>query len=148
MQEVQFVSDLAINLVEGLVDFSATKINRYYKDYDVEFPQAIELSERFEDLFTKLSSVPTFVFSDTVFQQQQLAFSFLVVVDRLRDRGIVNDVNIQRCMHDVDARVAAYRDLEVKGEAETTFLEGFSGGNLHRINKQRIRDEALTDAFG
>ena len=87
-------------------------------------------------------------FSDTVFQQQQLAFSLLVVVDRLRDRDIVNDVNIQRCMHDVDARVAAYRDLEVKGEAETTFLEGFSGGNLHRINKRRIRDGALTDAFG
>ena len=148
MQEVQFVSDLAINLVEGLVDFSATKINRYYKDYDVEFPQSSELSERFEDLFTKLAAIPTSVFSDTVFQQQQLAFSLLVVVDRLRDRDIVNDVNIQRCMHDVDARVAAYRDLEVKGEAETTFLDGFSGGNLHRINKRHIRDEALTVAFG
>ena len=128
MQEVQFVSDLAINLVEGLVDFSSPKINRYYKDYDVEFPQANELSERFEDLFRKIAAVPPSVFSDTVFQQQQLAFSLLVVVDRLRGRDVVNDVDIQRCMHDVDARVAAYRDLEVKGEAETKFLEGFSGG--------------------
>ena len=93
MQEVQFVSDLAINLVEGLVDFSATKINRYYKDYDVEFPQAIELSERFEDLFTKLSSVPTFVFSDTVFQQQQLAFSLLA---RLIQRGQGLSVDFDR----------------------------------------------------
>ena len=148
MQEVQFVSDLAINLVEGVVDFSAPKINRYYKDYDVEFPQANELNERFEDLFRKIAAIPPSVFTDTVFQQQQLAFSLLVVVDRMRNGDIINDVNIQRCMHDIDARVAAYRDLEVKGEAETRFLEGFSGGNLHRINKRRVRDEALTDAFG
>ena len=148
MQEVQFISDLAINLVEGLVDFSASKINQYYKNHDVEFPQANELSERFEDLFRKLAAVPPSIFSDTVFQQQQLAFSLLVIVDRLRDRDTVNDVNIQRCMHDVDARVAAYRDLEVKGEAETMFLEGFSGGNLHRLNKRRIRDQALSHGFG
>ena len=94
MQEVQFISDLAINLVEGLVDFSAPKINRYYKENDVEFPQASELNERFEHLFRKLAAVPASVFSDTVFQQQQLAFSLLVVVDRLRDRK-----HCQRCQH-------------------------------------------------
>ena len=148
MQEVQFISDLAINLVEGLVDFNAAKINRYYREYDVEFPQADELSERLENIFRMLVAFPASVFYDTVFRQQQLAFSLLLVVDRLRDRETVNVANIQQCMHDMDARVAAYRDLEVRADHETTFLEGFSGGNLHRINKRHIRDEALADAFG
>ncbi len=147
MQEVQFVSDLVINLAEGLVDFSAPKITKYYKDYDVDFPKMEELSERLEDLFGKLASIPTTAFSDTVFQQQQLAFSLMVVVDRLRNRKNVNVANIQQCMYDIDAKVVAYRDLDVKTDEQTTFLEGFSGGNLHRINKRGIRNKALTDAF-
>lgn len=148
MQEVQFVSDLAINLVEGLVDFNAAKINSYYRNFDADFPEVSELRERFDNIFEQLAAIPPTVFSDTVFQQQQLAFSLMMVVDRFRDRESVNDVNIQRCMHDIDARVAAYRDLQVKGETESTFLEAFSGGNLHRIAKRRIRDTALTDALG
>ena len=148
MYEVQFVSELAINLVEGLTDFSAAKINRYYKNYDADFPKADELKERFDEIFGKLAAIPPTVFSDTVFKQHELTFSLLLVVDQLRDRESVNDVYIQRCIHDVDARVAAYRDLQVRGEYENVFLEGFSGGNLHRIAKRRVRDRALTDALG
>lgn len=147
MQEVQFVSDLVINILEGLTDFSASKIDNYYKDYDEDFPKMDELSERLEGLFQKLAAIPTTTFSDTVFKQYQLAFSLMVVVDRLRNRKTVNEVKIQKCMHDIDTKVVAYRDLEVKNDEQTTFLEGFSGGNLHRINKRLIRDRALSDAF-
>jgi hypothetical protein len=48
MQEVQFVSDLVINFIEGLIDYNPNKIKMYYKDYDEAFPQEEELhsSER------------------------------------------------------------------------------------------------------
>jgi hypothetical protein len=147
MQEVQFVSELVINLIEGLVDFNASKINRYYKEYDLDFPQANDVSERVEGFFDKLAAIPATAFSDTVFQQYQLAFSLMVVVDRLRSRRAVNSARIEQVMHDIDARVAAYRDLDVKTDDQTTFLDGFSGGNLHRINKRLIRDKALADTL-
>lgn len=147
MQEVQFISELVINLVEGLVDFSATKITGYYKDYDADFPQVDDVSARLDGIFDKLASIPAAAFVDTVFQQYQLAFSLMVVVDRLRDRRAVNADKIEQVMHDIDARVAAYRDLDVKTDEQTTFLDGFSGGNLHRINKRRIRDNVLADAL-
>jgi hypothetical protein len=147
MQEVQFISELVINLVEGLVDFSTTKITAYYKDYDVDFPQIDDVSARLDGIFDKLASIPAAAFFDTVFQQYQLAFSLMVVVDRLRDRRAVNADKIEQVMHDIDARVAAYRDLDVKTDEQTTFLDGFSGGNLHRIRKRRIRDKVLADAL-
>ncbi len=75
MQEVQFISDLTINLIEGLSDFSATGIDNYYKLYDEDFPQIDEVNKRMDDLFAKLAAIPPNAFTDTVFKQYQLAFS-------------------------------------------------------------------------
>ncbi|OWK19716.1 hypothetical protein AJ88_39020 [Mesorhizobium amorphae CCBAU 01583] len=88
MQEVQFISDLAINMIEGLVDFNSKKIDNYYRDYDEEFPQADEIATRMEGLFEKLAALPSETFKDTVFQQYQLAFSLMVVLDRHRDQQL------------------------------------------------------------
>jgi hypothetical protein len=43
--------------------------------------------------------------------------------------------------------VAAYQDLDIKTAEQTTFLEGFTGGNLHRIKARAVRNEALVSAF-
>ena len=40
---------------------------------------------RMEALFAKLAWLPAGAFKDTVFKQYQLAFSLMVVVDRIRD---------------------------------------------------------------
>jgi hypothetical protein len=55
MQEVQFTSDVAINLIEGLTDFSASKIDGYYKRYDDSFEHEQDLTERFERIFACLA---------------------------------------------------------------------------------------------
>jgi hypothetical protein len=146
MQEVQFVSDLVINFIEGLTDFSSTKITRYYKDYDDDFPQADDVSERMEQLFAKLAAISSATFTDTVFKQYQLTFSLMVVLDRLRDNEMLTGAKIEQVMRDVDAQVAAYRELNVKSDEQTNFLDGFTGGNLHRIKTRKIRDETLAAA--
>ena len=146
MQEIQFISDLAINLIEGLSDFSAKAIDRYYKDNDEDFPQADEIADRMDDLFAKLAAIPASAFKDTVFKQYQLAFSLMVVVDRLRAQ-IVSSAKIEAVMHDIDERVAAYQDQEVKTDDQTSLVEGFTGGNLHRIKTRAIRDQVLAAAF-
>ncbi len=43
MSEVQFISDLVVNLMDGLTDFSASKLDQYYKGNDEDFPRADEI---------------------------------------------------------------------------------------------------------
>ena len=110
------------------------------------FLEADEIADRMDDLFAKLAAIPASAFKDTVFKQYQLAFSLMVVVDRLRAQ-IVSSAKIEAVMRDIDERVAAYQDHEVKTDDQTSLVEGFTGGNLHRIKTRAIRDEVLAAAF-
>jgi hypothetical protein len=147
MQEVQFISDLAINMIEGLRDFSATTLSRYYKDFDADFPQADEIGDRMERVFEKLAALDPKDFSDTIFQQYQIAFSLMLVLDRLRDRN-VPQARIHDTMLRIDRRVAGLQDQAELSEADTRLLDGFTGGNLHRIRTRAVRDAVLTEALG
>lgn len=147
MAEVQFVSELAINIIEGLTDFSAAKIDKYYKDYDEDFPHLGDLEPRFGRLFQVLAEISPEVFYDTIFRQYQNSFSLMIVVDQLRDRRL-QPHQVRDVMLDLDARVRAYTDNPALDANGLRFLEGFTGANLHRIRARRIRDEFLTQAFG
>jgi hypothetical protein len=146
MQEVQFISDLAINMINGLSDFSAPAIDKFYRLNDAEFAQMDDITKRLDALFAKLAAIPAGAFKDTVFKQYQLAFSLMVVVDRLRDQNPA-PAKIEQVARDIDAQVTAFQELEVKTEEQTSFLEGFTGGNLHRIKTRTIRDQAIAAAY-
>ncbi len=146
MQEVQFISDLAINMINGLSDFDAKTIDRFYKQKDEEFAEVDDIQNRMETLFSKLVAIPAQAFKDTVFKQYQLAFSLMVVVDRIRQQNPSSEA-IEQVMRDIDTKVSAYQELEVKTEDQSRFLEGFIGGNLHRIKTRTIRDQAISAAF-
>jgi hypothetical protein len=70
----------------------------------------------------------------------------MVVIDRIRDQN-PTPAMIEQVIRDIDAQVAAFQDLDVKTEAQTNFLEGFTGGNLHRIKNRAFRDQAIAAAF-
>lgn len=146
MQEVQFISDLAVNMINGLSDFNAKTIDKFYKDRDVDFPEREDVVKRMENLFMKLVAIPATAFKDTIFKQYQLAFSLMVVVDRIRDQNPSSE-KIEQVIHDIDAQVAGYQELDVRTEEQSNLIEGFTGGNLHRIKSRTIRDQALTAAF-
>lgn len=146
MQEVQFISDLAINMIDGLSDFDAKAIDRFYKQKDEEFAELDDIRDRMENLFSKLVKIPAQAFKDTVFKQYQLAFSLMIVVDRIRQQDPLPEA-IEQVMRDLDARVSAYQENDVKTEDQSRFLEGFIGGNLHRIKTRTIRDQAISAAF-
>lgn len=146
MQEVQFISDLAINFLEGLSDFSAPRIDRYYRDFDVEFPESVEIQDRMETVFASLAALAPEAFSDTIFKQYQIAFSLMVVLDQLRDRNIPS-AKIEEVMRRLDAEAAAYQEQEGLTAYQERFLAGFTGGNLHRIRTRTIRHEILLEAL-
>ena len=84
MLEVQFVSELAMNLVEGLQDFSAKKLNDYYDDHDEEFPPSNEIRGRLDRVFSILLALPNGLIKRTIFSAPQLLFSLILVLDSLQ----------------------------------------------------------------
>ncbi len=67
MQEVQFMSDFTVNLIEGLSDYDPKIIQRYYGEYDEHFPQEDNVGGRMETIFERLVALPVNDFTDTVF---------------------------------------------------------------------------------
>ena len=146
MQEVQFTSDLIINLIQGLSDYSASLIDRYYKDYDSEFPADEAVKARLDAVFDKLASVPPAILAESIFSTDQVLLSLIVALDA-RGPSAVPTAKLVEVIRDTDAKIAAYRELDVQTEVETRFLTGFTGGNLHRIRARTIRNEILTAAL-
>jgi hypothetical protein len=144
MQEVQFVSDLVINFIKGLIDYNPSKIKKYYKEYDETVPEEDDLETRLEAVFQRLAALPTEDFSDTVFRSAQIAFSLIVFLDNRRTAMPPID-KIHEVIRLVDAQVSTA--IDNPQESNARYLSGFTGGNLHRIRSRSIRDEVLTQVF-
>lgn len=146
MQEVQFMSDLVINMINGLSDFNAKTIDKFYRSRDKDFPEREDIAKRIESLFVKLVAISPTAFKDTIFKQYQLAFSLMVAIDRMRDQNLSAE-KIEQVIREIDAQVAGYQELDVRNEEQSNIIAGFTGGNLHRIKSRTIRDQALAAAF-
>lgn len=142
MAEVQFISDLVINMIEGLRDFDSKTIDRYYKNYDDEFKAEAEIARRLEFVFSVLIRLSSEDFADTVFKQDQIAFSLMMVIDNL---SYSNIERIHEAIRDIDSIIAASKDLDASSQADNLIFQGFAGGNLHRIRARQIRDRVIRE---
>lgn len=142
MIEVQFVSDLVVNLLGGLQDFSAKTIDSYYERYDEQFPNEDELKLRLERLFSVIVDIPVDLLKGTVFARPQVLFSLLLVIDDLRT---VPHDRIKACITDLDAKIEAVRSGDFPDAVRTDVYEAFTTGNMHRIRFRRKRAEVIRD---
>ena len=140
MTEVQFISDLTINLLDGLQDFSAPRLDRYYKKYDEEFPADDDIKARLEQLFRSILDLRIDLVKNSVFSRPQVLFSLLLVMDSLPP---VPAGKIETCITDLDARVRAVRSGEVPDAVSTDIYEAFTTGNMHRIRFRQKRAEVI-----
>lgn len=83
MNEVQFISDLIVNLIEGIVDLSQPKITKYYKNYDSEFQMAQGINDRLAKIMDLIGSLNPTVIKDTIFKRQPIFFSLCLVLDEM-----------------------------------------------------------------
>jgi hypothetical protein len=144
MQEVQFMADLIINLIEGLIDYNPAKIKKYFKDFDEEFPQEEDIAKRLEAVFQRLASLNPTDFSDTIFRSAQIAFSLIVVLD-LKRAAMPSVEKIRDVIRGLDAGVTDA--IEDPTDSDPRLLAGYTGGNLHRIKSRQIRQDILNEAF-
>jgi len=145
MVEVQFVSDLVMNLIEGLQDFSASRLTRYYQENDGEFEDESGVKKRLDRLYPQLLALPANTLKGTVFARPQVLFSLMLVLDDLTKPP--SAATLRKCIEEIDARVAAVRSGENMTAMTTDVYEAFTTGNMHRIKARRLRRDALKRYF-
>lgn len=140
MAEVQFVSDVVMNLVEGMQDFSATRLTKYYDENDEQFTHAENVAERLDAIFSHLLALPVDALKGSVFCVPQILLTLMVAIDRAQR---VDRKRLEKCVIDIDARVESMRTGENEQALTTRQYQAFSSGNLHRIKQRQARIELI-----
>ena len=134
MNEVQFISDLALNMLEGLSDFNPKRLEHIYRKYDEEFPHQVEVAKRIDRLFDFIVNIEPSVIRDTIFRRQPIFFSLLLVMDSMKSLEVPKVVE---SLYDIDAR---YRqDSERQTGDDQQFITA-STATTQRIRQRNIRD--------
>ncbi len=145
MSEVQFVSDLALNFISGLSDYSSGNLDKIYKDYDEEFPQQEELERRFEETFSQIAAMKPEAIRDTAFQRQPLFFSLCVVLDGAPQE--FPTARIESALHAIDEILNSDLSLSERKKEDADFYAACTA-STQRIKQRRTRDAFIKKHLG
>ena len=145
MAEVQFVSELAINMLGGLQDYSESGITKYYEKFDEIFPDRAALESRMERVWRKLVSVDQEAIKDTIFARAPLFFSLFVIVDSRK--GKIAKATLEDVLWEIDERFNSDVPLGSRPKKEADFVVACTS-NLHRIPSRRTRDAYIRSFIG
>lgn len=145
MLEVQFVSDLVMNMIEGLQDFSSTRLDKYYERYDCDFPHAVDTRKRLDRIFSTMLEMPEGLIKGSIFAVPQLLFSLMLVLD---SRKRFTSRAVRRCIGSLDSKVESVRTGEYPSALAAEEYDAFKSGNLHRIKSRLIRESVIEKHVG
>jgi len=139
MGEVQFVSELAINMLDGLQDYSEAGITEYYRKFDDEFSGRTDLQKRMDRTFTKIAGLSPDAIKDTIFSRAPLFFSLFLILDA--NPRIGRSV-LESTLWDIDERFNRDVRIDERPKAEAEFVVACES-NLHRIRSRQVRDRYI-----
>ena len=138
MTEVQFVSELVINMLNGLSDYSVKTIDETYAKFDEEFEERIEIAKRFESVFSKIISLPKTVIADTIFSRQPLFFTLFVVLDSIDTK--ISNKQLEDSLHLIDEKFNSDIPVQERGKEDADFYLACTS-TTQRIKSRRTRDK-------
>jgi hypothetical protein len=139
MNETQFISDIVLNFMNGLSDYSSAKINAMYKEYDESFERAVEISERLDKAFDKIADLPPERISDTIFKRSPILFSLILVIDDV----IPTTKALEQAILAIDER---YNSEENLTDEDVKFINACKS-TTQRIAQRKVRDEYVRSFF-
>lgn len=139
MNEVQFISDLIINLKEGLVDFSQSKITNYYKNNDIDFPEMQSIDKRMDNIFDTIISLNPDTLKQTIFNRQPIFFSLLVAIDKLLNASVKK---IEKGLLEIDSRFNSDKPVNDREIEDVKFYNACSA-STQRLSNRKIRDSYI-----
>ena len=137
MNEVQFISDLALNLLVGLSDFSPAKLYDTYRKFDEDFPHQAEVAQRMDKLFDFIVDIKPSIIRDTIFKRQPIFFSLLLVMDSMEKLLVPK---VMKSLYEIDARF--HQDSEYQTEDDQQFFAACTA-STQRIRQRTIRDNYI-----
>ncbi|MET3234188.1 UNVERIFIED_ORG: hypothetical protein ABIC54_006404 [Burkholderia sp. 1263] len=141
MSEVQFISDLTLNLMNGLSDFSPAALDNLYEKYEDEFDEEETIKKRFERTFLILEQLGTDFFYDTIFSRTPIFFSLFIALDQMKN---VTARKIEKKLREIDA---IFVDDLKHGKADAAFAEA-STSTTQRVKNRQIRHQYLLSKLG
>ncbi len=145
MEEVQFLSDLVLNFILGLSDYSAAKLDKIYNEFDEEFAKQAEIATRLEHVFSQIAGVKPESIKDTVFSRPPLFFSLCLVLDSTHKKLAVP--RIENSLHAVDAIIRSDMPLADRKKDEAEFVDACRS-STQRIKQRKIRHNFILKSLG
>ncbi len=134
MTEVQFISDLVINLHDGISGSSASKMNSFYKANDEIFNRSSEISERLEKIFNVLIKLNPESVKTTIFSRPPLLLSLMTVIDQLPK---IDTKKIEKGLFEIDS-IFLIEDVDDKNKEDIDFQNAASA-TTQSIGNRKIR---------
>jgi hypothetical protein len=140
MEEVQFISDLILNLINGLSDYSTAKLDNIYAAFDNEFPRQAEIAKRLEYVFSQVAALKPDSIRDTVFSRPPLFFSLCIVLNSATRR--LTATNIEAALFEIDHIVRSDTPIAGRTREEGDFITACTA-STQRIKQRTIRHDFI-----
>ena len=142
MLEVQFISDLTLNLMDGISDSNPRNLESLYRDFDEEFPRETEMKKRIDHLFDFVVDLNPTVIKDTIFRRQPIFFSLLIALDSLMHLG---PSQVESALHEIDTRYNSDDDRMTGDDRE---FYSASTATTQRLRQRQIRHTYICGFLG
>ncbi|MGH7238886.1 MAG: hypothetical protein ACREHG_02350 [Candidatus Saccharimonadales bacterium] len=142
MGEVQFLSDLVMNMVNGLQDFGAARLDKFYASRDDEFPEAANISSRLDRVFNALATIGPALIKETLFRRQPIFFSMVFVLDE--SQGRIDIGKLGDHISAIDRELGGYELSGGDSKEDFAFIKA-SSSTTQRIAQRRVRNEYLRE---
>lgn len=145
MLEVEFISELAMNMTDGLSGHNEARINRYYQMYDDDFPHRDDLEMRFETVFVKITEVERSAINDTIFSRIPLFFTLCFVLDTIR--GDITKSRLEQGLYGIDEIYNTDIPLTEREQDDADFIVACTA-TTQGMNQRRVRDSYVREKLG
>jgi len=141
MNETQFMSDLVLNLMNGLSDFSSKNIDILYEKFDESFPDAERIAKRIDRVFDLIAAIDPDHFKATIFRRQPVFFSLFLVLDGYKKK--ISTTRMSNIIWEIDSR---FQDEENASASDTEFRKSCTS-TTQRIRQRKIRNDYIKSFF-
>jgi len=145
MVEVEFISELAMNMIDGLSGHNAVRINRFYQMYNEDFPQRDDLEMRFETLFGKIAEVERNAINGTIFSRIPLFFTLCFVLDSIR--GDITKSRLDQGLYEIDEIYNAEIPITDRESDDADFIMACTA-TTQGMRQRQIRDSYVREKLG
>ncbi|MFA6187392.1 MAG: hypothetical protein WC770_09335, partial [Phycisphaerae bacterium] len=132
------------NLINGLSDFSASRLDQNYKQFEENFPRQADIESRLERIFSQVAGLKPESIRDTVFSRPPLFFSLCLILDSTRKK--LQASNIETVLYKID-QILNSGISDSTNKAEADFITACTA-STQRIKNRVIRDKFIRKQLG